>query len=199
MDGLGVALLVGMFSGYAVVDQPAQPIMTLGTDYFAPRTEDRQIHTVNLAMFVREKKFASIPLTLRLGGMYSHAWGNITQLEGEWADGTLHEVQLDSPGNGIGPATEASLRLWQGEGRWQPSLSADVLTGVLIYDRRFPAGGDYYNGTFQGGLSLSFTLSPQDSVSIGYRAMHTSNGQGLKPENPGLNANGISIRWTGKW
>jgi hypothetical protein len=66
---------------------------------------------------------------------------------------------------------------------------------LLIYDRDFPAGGARYNGTFQIGPSLTWQATRADSFSLGYRATHTSNGQGLTAGNPGYDARGVTLRW----
>lgn len=195
MDGAGVALLIGMFTTYGLTDNPARSIVDVGVDHLRPTKDDRQIKTTNLNAFLLEKRFESVPLTLKLGGMLSHSTGSITQLTGSWDAGTLRSETMKSPGNGIGPAVEASLRLWQGESRWKPTLTADVLTGLLIYDRRFPAGGDFYNGTFQAGPSIKFQPGREDIIHLGYRITHTSNGQGLSANNPGYNAQGLTLRW----
>lgn len=195
MDGAGVALLLGMFGGYGLADAPAQVVWEIGVDHLRPTQDDRQITTTQVKIFLREKRFESFPVTLKLGGMISHAGGSITQLTGIWEEGTLRSEVLRSPGNGVGPAIEASFRLRQGKSSWNPTLTVDLLAGLLIYDRRFPAGGDFYNGTFQLGPSLQFQPTPHDVVRLGYRVSHTSNGQGLTARNPGYNAQGIALSW----
>lgn len=194
-SGIGVALLVGTFTGYGVSSAPATPITQIGLDYLTPVKDDRQIKTTNLSLYLREKRLQSIPLSLKFGVVFSHATGQITQLTGTWEAGTLRSETLNSPGNGIGPAIEASLALWQGDGYLKPRVGLDFMTALMIYDRKFPAGGDRYNGTFQLGPSISLKPTKSDEISIGYRYTHTSNGQGLTPSNPGYDARGLTLRW----
>lgn len=195
MGGAGILFLIGSFTTYVAVDVPVSEITELGVDLLRPVQDDRQIHTTNLKLFLREKRFESLPLSLKLGGIAMRSTGSITQLTGTWEGGDLRTETLDSPGYGIGPAIEASLAIWQGSSGWQPRVSVDLLGGVLLHDRRFPAGGDYYNGTFQAGLSLDLQPTTKDIVGLGYRVTHTSNGQGLSANNPGYNAAGWSLRW----
>lgn len=68
-------------------------------------------------------------------------------------------------------------------------------TAVLIYDRPFPAGGDHYNGMFQIGPSFSFTPARGHTLTLGYRWMHVSNGQGLGAHNPAYEGKGVVLRY----
>lgn len=191
-DGFGLLYLGSLFAGYALAGEPAHPQLSVGVDRQLPTQDDRQLRTTTLHLFLREKEVEPLRLHLRLGLGVTRVSGHITQLTGSYEEGTLREVVLDSPAWGAGPEVEASFRLF----RYGPlTAQADLLGGVYLYDRDFPAGGRRYNGMLQAGLSLNYAFSPQDGVTLGYRWMHVSNGQGVQPSNPSYEAAGISLRY----
>lgn len=185
VEGLGVLSLVTLFGGYALTDAPPMPLAEFGVDRLAPIHADRQIHTTSLQWRGREKQLADGRVSLRLGATASRATGWIEQL------GPGGGLRMDSPGWGAGPAIDGRLDLLRA-GAW--TLRAEASAAVLLYDRRFPAGGDYYNGMFQFGPGLGWRLPGGGEVDLGWRWMHVSNGQGLTPRNPSYEARGLSLR-----
>lgn len=194
IDGAGLAALLGLFGAYGLSSSPAIPVLELGYAHLGPIAQDRQLHTSQYHFFLRRKKFDSWPATLSLGLIAQYAHGHIVQVTGTLEAGTLRSEALDSPGYGIGPAVEATLRLWPAQGT-RPQLNLDLLAGLMLHDRGFPAGGRRYNGTVQAGPSLTWQRSATSSWTLGYRLSHTSNGQGLVPHNPGYDARGFILRW----
>lgn len=73
----------------------------------------------------------------------------------------------------------------------------DMSGGVILYDKVFPAGGRYYNFMWRIGPRLSYKISENSSVNIGYTLMHVSNG--FKTHNPGYNAQGVSVGFVAKF
>lgn len=191
-DGFGVLYLGSLFAGYALIGEPAHTQLNTGIDSLLPTKDDRQLRTTTLHVFLREKEYAPLRLNMRLGFGVTRVTGSITQLTGSWEEGTLREERLDSQAWGAGPEVEASFRLFT---LGRVSGRADFLGGVYLYDRDFPAGGKRYNGMLQAGLSLNYALGTQDSVSLGYRWMHVSNGGGMESDNPSYEAAGITVRY----
>lgn len=186
MEGLGLVSLLTLFGGYAVSDAPAEAVQVFGIDRLAPLHADRQIHTSSLQWRGREKSLVDGRVSLRLGATLSRATGHITQ------PGAAGPVLSDSPAWGLGPAVEGRLAVLEHAG-WRLGLEGSA--AVLLYDRRFPAGGDRYNGMFQFGATLGHRLPGGGQIEAGWRWMHVSNGQGLGPQNPSYEARGLSLRW----
>lgn len=177
----GLLTLFGVFGSFALSDAPAHRIREFGLDYYEPLHADRQIHLVNVGVQLREKRLDSLPLSLRIGVLAQHARGEITQL-----NDSLQPYTLDSPGVGLGVSGEARLRLWSG-------LHLDASAAPMVYDRRFPAGGDYYNGMFQVGPSFTWKMGDAQWT-VGARWMHISNGRCLCARNPSTEGRGLALR-----
>lgn len=194
MPALGILTFVTLFTAYPLVDAPAERVSEWGGEVFAPRHANRPLHLANLHGFVAHKEWHAlgVPLSMKLGGTLSRATGQIIQLEGDINDGSLREQHHDSPAWGVGPSIEAKAALWTTPTvRW----AMDLMASGMWYDRPFPAGGLRYNGMFQIGPSLEFTLSHQQSLSLGAHWMHLSNGHGLTPKNPSYEGHGLVLRY----
>jgi Lipid A 3-O-deacylase (PagL). len=72
------------------------------------------------------------------------------------------------------------------------SVAVDMSGGFVIYNKKFPTGGEYYNFMWRIGPQFIYKISENSSVNIGYMIMHVSNG-GLKTNNPSYNAHGVSL------
>lgn len=196
MSGIGTLIIGGLFAGYGLLDGPATSIREIGIDRLTQDVKrDRHINTTNVHLFLREREWAPLNLKLKLGLTVSRATGSIEQLQGSFEAGTLRSVTLDSPGWGVGPMAEAQFKLFE-MGRLSGSL--DATAGVLLYDRKFPAGGDRYNGMGQIGPSLSWQTGNGDrtgAITAGWRQMHVSNGQGMNAGNPSYESRGWTLRY----
>lgn len=186
MGGLGILSVVGLFGGYILAEGPPSPIQEFGIDRLTPIHADRQITTTSLHWRAREKALAPGRAELRLGATVSRATGRIVQP----VPGGL--AVLDSPGWGAGPAVDLRLTLLQ-QPSWQLQLHGSA--AVLLHDRRFPAGGDRYNGMFRVGPSVAAERPGGARIELGWTWMHVSNGQGLGAHNPSYEARGWSLRW----
>jgi lipid A 3-O-deacylase len=190
--GPGIFILASTFGAYPLIDAPHERISELGIDRLEPTKDDRRITTTNLQVYFLQKRYEPLRLKVRLGAMLTRPTGAITQLFGTWEEGTLHSETLASSAWGAGPSAEARFELLRGE---RATLNVDLGTALLLYDRPFPAGGDHYNGMFQLGPSVSFTPAPAHTLTLGYRWVHVSNGQGLGPHNPAYEAKGLTLRY----
>jgi hypothetical protein len=192
-SGAGVLYIGSLLAGYSFLGDPPKTVLSTGIEYLQPTKDDRQLHTSNLHIFLRERHYQPLNLKLRAGVGISRVTGQITQLTGSFEEGTLRSETLDSPAWGAGPEIEASFSLLK-LGRF--STGIDLLGGVFLYDRAFPAGGQRYNGVLQAGVHAALALSDRDTLTLTWRWMHVSNGQGLKPSNPGYDARGAGLRYT---
>lgn len=192
MDGLGQLILLGLFGGYTLTDQPPARVATVQVQAIRPVDADRPLDMTLLDWQFREKRLWHDRLRLGLGVTLMHASGHITQLTGSLADGSLREVRLASPGWGLGPSIGASLRTSLTA---TVGVSLDVQGAVLLHDRAFPAGGKRYNGLIEGGPSLHWRLDGGGELSVDARWLHLSNGQGLGAHNPSYDGRGLSLRY----
>lgn len=191
MPGLGVVTFVTLFGAYPLVDVPAERINEFGVDTFAPIHADRQLHLTNAHAYVLQKDISALRLSLKFGASVSRATGHITQLQGSDSDGLMQQ-NYDSPAWGIGPSIEAKAAIWTTH---SVRLTMDLSAAGMLYDRAFPAGGLRYNGVFQIGPSVDFAIGPRQSLSVGARWLHLSNGHGLTPQNPSFEGRGLVVRY----
>lgn len=172
--------------GWEVGERP----LRLSVEYLEPTDESRDIQTVNVNAYVLITEIKKAGLSIYGGLTASYGDGDITQLEGDVNAGTLREVNLGSEAAGIGPGILVDLRLLRVS---RFSLHADGSGSVIIYNREFPAGGDYYNFMWRGGPVLRYVAGSTLEIGLGYWWMHVSNGQGLGPQNPSYDARGPGL------
>jgi lipid A 3-O-deacylase len=153
---------------------------------------DRHINTTNAHLYLLQKSYAPVNLKLRLGITATRPTGSIDHLVGSLDEGTLRSETFRSLAWGIGPAAEAAFELLRGS---RTTLNIDLSAAGILYDRRFPEGGDHYNGMFQAGPSLSYSPSPGNTLTLSYRWMRVSNGQGEGSHNPAYEAKGVTLRY----
>jgi len=92
-------------------------------------------------------RFKMIDLLFYYGIAATYATGSIPQLEGDINQGTLGEVSFNNSAFGIGPGLSTSLRLFNSS---KFALLINVSGNLIVYNKHFPAGGDYYNGMWRG-------------------------------------------------
>ncbi|MBV8210580.1 MAG: hypothetical protein JO133_11015 [Burkholderiaceae bacterium] len=155
----------------------------LQVEVLHPTKHDRDLKTINLRGFIAAKRFDAIPLSLNFGVTLSRVTGTITQLVGDFNQGTLHGETFASPAWGFGPTVQPRFELLHYAGL---TVRADFSGSFLWYNHDFPSGGRRYNFMWQAGPTLAY--APPSSclrLSAGYRLwMHVSNGTGLGPRNP---------------
>ena len=166
------------------------PALEIQVDSLHPTKGDRRLETIDVHMLLGEKRFDFLPLAMRFGVTLSRVTGFITQLEGDFNRGTLHEQTIESSAWGFGPVAQQRLRLL----RWEAfTLRADLGEGLLWYNHDFPSGGRQYNFMLQAGPTIDYLAGGCLRLSIGYRWMHVSNGSGLGPQNPSYGAAGAIL------
>lgn len=158
----------------------------LSIEYYFPTEEDRDIRTVNVNAYFRIDQHKIKTLSLYAGLTATCGYGDIIQLEGDLDQGTLREVNYENRAFGIGPGVMADLSLIS---MGNLSLYVDASGSLVFYNRDFPAGGKRYNFMWRGGPAVQLGRH----VGIAYRWMHVSNGQGLGPQNPSYDAQGVSL------
>jgi hypothetical protein len=162
-------------------------------DYLYPLKDDRKIKTYNLNAYSLIKGISGDKLSFYGGLTATYANGHITQLEGEFSQGTLREVKYETNGFGIGPGLLLDYQPWRND-RFSAHLFGSG--NLVFYNKEFPAGGDRYNFMWRGGLVLRYALDIYHHIGLGYQRMHVSNGQGLGPENPCYDAAGVTLQYT---
>ena len=167
------------------------PALEIQADSLDPTKADRRLETINVHALLREVRFDTLPLAVPFGVTLSRVTGFITQLEGDFNRGTLHEQASESSAWGIGPVVQQRVKVL----RWSAfTLRADLGEGALWYNRDFPYGGRRYNFMLQAGPTIGYAPATGClRASIGYRWMHVSNGGGLGPQNPSYGAAGVML------
>ena len=191
MIGIGFGLMVGLFGVFPLWDSPIERINEAGMDYFTPTIRDRQIDTVNLNAYLWQKQYEPWRLKLKLGITATRPTGT-TGLREDLNKGTSNERLPDSSAYGIGPNMELQWTAFRIE---KLSMHIEGSAGLIFYDRRFPTGGDYYNGMYQIGPGIGYSIGDYGQLSVGCRWMHVSNGQGITPKNPSYEGLGIILRY----
>jgi lipid A 3-O-deacylase len=167
------------------------PALEVQVESLHPTKADRRLETIDVHVLLGEKRFDVLPLALRFGVTLSRVTGFITQLEGDFNRGALHEQTFASSAWGLGPVAQQRLQLL----RWEVfTLGADLGESVLWYNDDFPSGGRRYNFMLQAGPTINYAPAKGClRLSIGYRWLHVSNGSGLGPQNPSYSAAGAVL------
>jgi len=159
-----------------------------------PVERARQIHTANLDLLFRIRRFDTPDFTFYGGFTVSRSRGNLTRRTGSSEAGTLRDETLDSTATGAGPVLAIRAEFEHSGNVW---ASLDGSAGVLLYDRDFPAGAYRYAFMFRYGPTLSYRLNDRRVLSLTLRGMHVSNGQGINNHNPQYNAAGLGVQFLG--
>lgn len=165
----------------------------IATEYLYPVADSRDITTVNLNAYIRLKTIETVNLSILAGLTATYATGDITQLEGDFNGGTLRESNYENEAVGLGPGILLDLRLWRVSNF---SLHLDGGGSIILYNQDFPAGGDRYNFMWRGGPVLRYDIGNGHDIGLGYLWMHVSNGQGIGPNNPSYDAQGLSLQYS---
>jgi hypothetical protein len=194
------SILVGIHS-YATLDMPdasGTPLSgkekTASIEYLTPTDESRDIRTTNIDLGYLLTRVEKVNLSICACLTATYATGNITQLDGSLESGTLKTVRYDNSAFGLGPGLLASFTLWR------ISMFSIHLNGrgnFLVYNKKFPAGGEHYNFMWRGGPSLEYEIGKSKVIGVGYHWAHVSNGQGVGAQNPSYDAAGVIVTFNG--
>ena len=165
----------------------------IAVEYLYPTEDSRNITTFNLNAYIRIKTIKTANLSILAGLTATYAAGDITQLEGDLNEGTLRECNYENEALGIGPSILLDLRLWRDS---KISFHLDGSGSIIFYNQEFPAGGNRYNFMWRGGPVLRYDIGNGHDIGIGYLWMHVSNGQGIGPNNPSYDAQGVSLQYS---
>ena len=168
-DGLGEDYLQSNEQGYK---------LNVELEYLAPVDDDREIETTTLNILYSKANPRYEHVAFYYGASLSYATGYIIR----------KDKKFDNSAFGIGPILLVRYKPFEGD---KFSFFIDASGALLIYNERFPAGGDYYNFAWRVGPTLSYQINERTSLSLSYRLLHISNGQHAR--NPAYNANGISL------
>jgi len=166
----------------------------ISIEYLDPIKDDRDIKTINVDVNYLISNAEKLNLSIYFGLAGTYVTGSIIQLEGDLSAGTLRDVQYDNSAVGLGPGLLASFRLFD---RNKLSIHLNGSGHILVYNKEFPAGGDYYNFMWRGGPVLEYKIGQSKSIGVSYHWAHVSNGQGVAPRNPSYEAQGLGVRFTG--
>lgn len=154
-------------------------------EYLTPTHGYRDIQTVSVNIWGGAEFFKKTPLTVYGGITSTYAWGTITQ----WDD-NFNDITYGNQAAGIGPAFLLRFEPFAYKGF---SLAPEFSGGYILYNSRFPYGGDTYNFMTRMGGSANYRLGEKYALSLNARWMHVSNAQGLGPHNPSYEGWGIGF------
>jgi hypothetical protein len=162
--------------------------------YLLPTEESRDIKTisVNFNYLISRSEKLNLSIYFDIAGVY--ATGNISQLEGSLEAGTLKEVHYDNSAFGLGPGLLTEFQFFD---RNKLSAHLNGIGNIIIYNKKFPAGGDHYNFMWRGGPAIEYRIGNSKYIGISYQWTHISNGHGLGPQNPSYDAQGFTLMFKG--
>jgi|GEM_PF-872308 len=161
----------------------------IGGEYLVPTRYSNEIKTLSIHGFYWKKYFKKSSIMISAGITGTYAWGYSTQWE-SISDSTVKVVDYKTSAFGIGPIFQIDPTIVKIK---RFKLNVEASGGVILYNRHFPYGGDIYNFMFRTGPSVIYKLNNNNSIKIGYRWMHVSNGQGMGNHNPFYEAQGINV------
>lgn len=149
-------------------------------DYLTPTATSRNLDTVSLHILekITEKKDRSVYRGI-----------TITRTRGDIIPYQQSQTQ-DSSAVGIGPVYMVRNEKYHSG---KLSVAVDMSGGFIIYNKKFPAGGEPYNFMWRIGPQFIYKFNANSSLSIGYMLMHVSNGLHSQTRNPSYNASGVSF------
>lgn len=166
-----------------------RPKYEIGAEYFSPMQYTNEIKTITLDGFYWRKYFKKSDVLISVGVTANYAWGYSTQLY-PLGDTAFLSVNYKTSAFGIGPIFQLAPTIVKVK---RVSVIAEANGGILLYDKKFPYGGDYYNFMFRTGPSIVYQINHKYSMKIGARWLHVSNGKGSGNQNPYYDAIGLSF------
>lgn len=160
-----------------------------GGEYLTPTRFSDKIQTTSLYAFFWKRHLKNISVKINSGITTTYAWG-YTTLQKRISESEIQSVNYKTSAFGLGPAFQVE---------YAPiiikrfSVVVEASSGIILYSRRFPYGGDIYNFMFRTGPSITYKIKSNYFFKMGYRWMHVSNGKGSGPQNPYYEAQGLNI------
>jgi len=167
--------------------------LNYGTEYLSPVEDSRNIDTYIAEVFYPFAHLSKINLSFSAVASMLYATGDITRLEGEYSEGTLHDVNYKNSAIGLGPGV---LAQWKYSIDETLSIGFEGTVNFIVYSDKFPAGGKHYNFMWRSGPSISYDFGNSSQIDFGYHWAHISNGTGMSPQNPSYDAKGMFIRFS---
>lgn len=171
-------------NNFAAISHPKK-FLESGFEYYSPSHWNRQIKTININGLIGKEFVQSIGLQFFAGVTITHAWGNIIAV-----NKNNKEEKFQTSAMGFGPLILLRVQPLT-IGRF--SFSVDGIGGIILYNKPFPPGGDYYNFMFRLGGTIAFYIGNDLNLNIGLRRLHISNGQGVGSFNPFYEGTGLSL------
>jgi len=166
-----------------------QPKFEIGVGYFDPVPYTNEIKTITLDGFYWKRYFKNADVLIGAGVTANYAWGYSIQ----WyplGDTAFLLVNYKTSAFGIGPVFQIAPTIVKIK---RFSLITEANGGILLYNKRFPYGGDFYNFIFRAGPSIAYRINDNYLIKFGGRFIHVSNGKGNGNQNPYYDGIGLSL------
>lgn len=164
-------------------------LLGTGADYLVPTRLSNKIKTISAHTVVWKRYFKDISILMKAGITTTYAWGYSRQ----WypiSDFVWYAIDYKTSAYGAGPFLQIEHTIIKTK---NISLLGEGSAGCILYDKRFPYGGDIYNFMLRTGPSIAYKINSNSFIKVGYRWMHVSNGQGSGNHNPFYEAQGINV------
>lgn len=163
----------------------------LNADLLIPLETDRDIHTINLSASHYLAGIDHWPVYFYGGVTATYSRGDSTQVK-DFDDGSFADITATDNAWGFGPQVLGRIRLMNHKAL---TVYLDGTANIIMYNKRFPNNGEYFNFLFRAGPVLEYRLSGERYFGIGFNFAHVSNGQGEVPENPSYDAIGVTLNF----
>lgn len=162
----------------------------IGPEFIWPSSNYQTIHTTSINALVWTNYFKKAKLNIDVGLTATYAWG--TSLD--WYTSTNSNlVYLKTSAFGAGPVLKFSQNIFEINNF---SISGTASAGVILYDKHFPPGGDFYNFMLRTGVDFGYKMNGNTTIKFCTKWLHVSNGQGSGPHNPYYEGYGLGLTLT---
>lgn len=157
-----------------------------GPEFIWPSSSYQTIHTISADVFFRTQYFKKAKLNFDFGITTTYAWG--TSLD--WYDIRTELKYINTSAWGAGPVIHFNQSIFEMN---RFSIDGSAAGGLIVYNKHFPPGGDFYNFMLRTGLDFGYIINDEYKIKFATKWMHVSNGQGSGPHNPYYEGYGLGI------
>lgn len=166
-----------------------QTKIEFGSEFMWPSSSYQTIHTISTNAFFFTNYFKKAKLNIDFGATSTYAWG--TSLD--WYD-LKHELKyINTSAWGAGPVIHINQSIFEMN---RFSIEGSAAGAIILYNKRFPPGGDIYNFMLRTGLDFGYLINNEHKIKLEAKWMHVSNGKGSGPHNPYYEGYGLGLNLT---
>lgn len=161
----------------------------VGPEFIWPSSYYQSIHTTSINSIFWIRYFKKAQLNMSFGTTTTYAW--VTSLDFYHIRPKL--VYYKTSAFGTGPIIQLNQSIFE-MGRF--SFEGTAVGGLIIYNKKFPYGGDIYNFMLRAGTDFGYKMNENIKLKLCCRWLHVSNGKGPGPNNPYYEGYGLGVSIT---